>query len=83
MSVSKEVETILIGNKEDLVHLRKVPKKDIEDFVRDYKLTYLETSALTSLNVDKAFFFLMKAITKKLELWLCDKEINKFFDKQN
>lgn len=82
-SINKNVVVMLIGNKEDLVYLKKVQKKDIQEFVKDYKLEYIEVSSLSSFNVDKAFYFLMNPLTKKLEENLHDREINKFFDSDN
>lgn len=71
---------MLIGNKQDLGYLKKVGKKEIEEFVKDYNLEYVEVSALSSLNVDKAFYLVMGMVTRKLEENLHDLEINKFFD---
>ena len=52
----------LIGNKCDLEHLRVVKKESAERFARDNGISFLETSALESTNVDKAFKFLVQSI---------------------
>lgn len=45
----------LVGNKSDLRHLRAVNKQDAEDFAERHGLSYIETSALDSSNVETAF----------------------------
>lgn len=60
--VSATCSIFLIGNKCDLEHLRAV-KKDVADrFARDNGLSFLETSALEKINVDKAFEWLVKSV---------------------
>lgn len=60
--VSATCSIFLIGNKCDLEHLRVV-KKDVADrFARDNGLSFLETSALEKINVDKAFEWLVKSV---------------------
>ena len=62
-NAGKDVLTILVGNKNDLVDLRSVPKKDALAFAKKIKaLAYIETSAKTGDNVDESF----KMITEKL-----------------
>ncbi|NP_001313159.1 ras-related protein Rab11A [Nicotiana tabacum] len=46
---------ILAGNKSDLKHLRAVSEQDDQALVKKEGLSFLETSALEALNVDKAF----------------------------
>ena len=47
---------ILVGNKCDLGdELRKVPKKDAEEFANSKGIPFLETSALTKINVKETF----------------------------
>lgn len=55
-------QIFLIGNKSDLEHLRVVKKETAERFARDNGISFLETSALESTNVDKAFKFLVQSI---------------------
>ena len=46
---------MLIGNKLDLEHKRAVTKEEAMAFARKNKLIFLETSAKTAENVEKAF----------------------------
>ncbi len=46
---------ILLGNKNDLEHLRVVSKQDAEALANELGLVYFETSAKTGENVDESF----------------------------
>ncbi|CAL0309601.1 unnamed protein product [Lupinus luteus] len=46
---------MLIGNKTDLKHLRAVATEDAQTYAEKEGLSFIETSALESTNVDKAF----------------------------
>lgn len=46
---------MLAGNKSDLNHLRVVAENDAQVFAEKEGLSFLETSALEALNVEKAF----------------------------
>ncbi|KAL7146894.1 hypothetical protein ABFS83_06G073100 [Erythranthe nasuta] len=46
---------MLAGNKTDLNHLRMVAERDAQLFAEKEGLSFLETSALEALNVEKAF----------------------------
>lgn len=46
---------MLVGNKSDLRHLRSVSTEDAQSFCDKEKLVFIETSALESTNVEKAF----------------------------
>lgn len=46
---------MMAGNKADLNHLRSVPAKDAQILAEKEGLSFVETSALESLNVEKAF----------------------------
>ena len=62
-NAGKDALTILIGNKNDLIDLRSVPKKDALAFAKKIKaLAYIETSAKTGENVNESF----KLITERL-----------------
>ncbi|KAK1322765.1 Ras-related protein RABA2a [Acorus calamus] len=46
---------MLIGNKTDLKHLRAVATEDAQSFAEREGLSFIETSALEAINVEKAF----------------------------
>jgi len=46
---------MLIGNKTDLKHLRAVSTEDAQTFAEKEGLSFIETSALEAINVEKAF----------------------------
>ena len=46
---------MLVGNKSDLRHLRAVPIDEANAFAEKNNLSFIETSALDSSNVEQAF----------------------------
>ena len=46
---------MLVGNKSDLRHLRAVPTDEARGFAEQNNLSFIETSALDSTNVETAF----------------------------
>lgn len=46
---------MLVGNKSDLRHLRSVPTDEARSFAERNGLSFIETSALDSTNVETAF----------------------------
>ena len=46
---------MLVGNKSDLRHLRAVPTDESKAFAEKNTLSFIETSALDSTNVETAF----------------------------
>ncbi|ORX90144.1 small GTPase [Basidiobolus meristosporus CBS 931.73] len=46
---------MLVGNKSDLRHLRAVPTEEATQFATENQLSFIETSALDSSNVELAF----------------------------
>lgn len=46
---------MLVGNKCDLRHLRAVPTDEAKQFAEQHSLSFIETSALDSTNVETAF----------------------------
>ena len=54
-----DVSIILVGNKMDLKHLRSISEKDGNDFANSNNCLFIETSALDSTNVNKAFELLI------------------------
>lgn len=53
---------MLIGNKTDLKHLRSVATEDAQSFAEKEGLSFLETSALEAINVEKAFLVVLSEI---------------------
>uniref|UniRef100_A0A7S4KVV1 Ras-related protein Rab-11A n=1 Tax=Paramoeba aestuarina TaxID=180227 RepID=A0A7S4KVV1_9EUKA len=54
-NAAENIVIMLVGNKSDLKHLREVPTDEAREFVEKNGLTFIETSALDSSNVDTAF----------------------------
>ncbi|EYC40171.1 hypothetical protein Y032_0626g826 [Ancylostoma ceylanicum] len=52
---SEHVSVMLVGNKSDLRNMREVPAEMAKRFADEHQLTFIETSALDSSNVEKAF----------------------------
>jgi len=46
---------MLVGNKSDLRHLRAVPTEEARAYAERNQLSFIETSALDSTNVEAAF----------------------------
>ena len=46
---------MLVGNKSDLKHLRAVSTEEAAQFAEKHGLSFIETSALESTNVEEAF----------------------------
>ncbi|KAI6225082.1 Multiple C2 and transmembrane domain-containing protein 2 [Aphelenchoides fujianensis] len=51
----QNIVIMLVGNKSDLRHLRAVPTEEAADYAKRNQLSFIETSALNSSNVDSAF----------------------------
>lgn len=61
-ALGERIPIILLANKVDLVEYRVITSEMGMDFVREHNLTgYLETSALTGMNVEEAFNLLAKS----------------------
>uniref|UniRef100_A0A0E0G3Y0 Uncharacterized protein n=1 Tax=Oryza nivara TaxID=4536 RepID=A0A0E0G3Y0_ORYNI len=58
---------ILIGNKCDLSHRRVVSYQEGEQFAKEHGLLFMEASAKTAHNVEKAFFLAARTVHKKIE----------------
>ena len=56
------IPAILVGNKIDLADKRKVTPEEAEQKARTWSVKYIETSAKTKHNVDKAFCELMRIV---------------------
>ncbi|CAL9128114.1 unnamed protein product [Musa textilis] len=53
---------MLIGNKIDLKHLRAIALEDAQSFAEKEGISFLETSALEAINVEKAFQIILAEI---------------------
>merc|ERR1711879_512926 len=53
---------MLVGNKSDLRHLRAVPTEESKAFAEKNTLSFIETSALDSTNVETAFHNILTEI---------------------
>lgn len=59
---------ILVGNKADLKSLRSIDREEAEDMRDQISVNkYIETSAKTNQNIDKAFQSLVKAIVQRMK----------------
>ena len=54
-NADRNIMIMLVGNKSDLKHLREVPTEEAKDFAKRHNLSFMETSALDSSNVQAAF----------------------------
>ncbi|KYQ94050.1 Ras GTPase [Tieghemostelium lacteum] len=61
------VPMIVIGNKCDLDHDRQVSISEGQDLAKSYGAPFLETSAKIRVNVEEAFFSLVREIRKDLK----------------
>jgi len=57
---------MLVGNKNDLKHIRAVREEEALKFAEKENLYFIETSALDSTNVELAFQTLMQEIYKNM-----------------
>ena len=56
------IVVMIVGNKCDLRHLRAVPTEEAKQFAEKNNLSFLETSALDSTNVEEAFECIVRDI---------------------
>ena len=61
----KKITIILIGNKSDLEDQRQVTKEQGEEKANKLELAFLETSAFSGENLDKAFDMMINEVYKK------------------
>ncbi|MHA2391230.1 MAG: Rab family GTPase [Promethearchaeota archaeon] len=65
--LSGEIPFIILGNKIDLNKKRVVSYEEAEELAKIFKVNYIETSAKTNKNVDKAFESLAVQILNNLK----------------
>ncbi|KAG5518495.1 hypothetical protein PMAC_002891 [Pneumocystis sp. 'macacae'] len=63
---------MLVGNKNDLRHLRAVSTEDGKNFSSTNGLSFIETSALDSTNVDYAFQEILKSVYQSISMRTLD-----------
>lgn len=56
---------VLVGNKSDLDHQRKVTRQQATELAEQLHLSYMETSALNATNVEEAFLLLVNNIYQR------------------
>ena len=61
----KNIIILLIGNKSDLEDKREVKREDGEEKAKSFGLGFIETSACTGDNIDKAFEIMLKEVCNK------------------
>ncbi|KAI6208575.1 hypothetical protein M3Y96_00129600 [Aphelenchoides besseyi] len=62
----QNIVIMLVGNKSDLRHLRAVPTEEAMAYAEKYQVSFIETSALDSTNVEKAFTNILTEIYKSV-----------------
>ena len=60
----KDIIIVLIGNKSDLIDKREVSKEEAELKAEQFNIAFLETSAKSGENIDKAFTEIVEQIYK-------------------
>ena len=64
-AADKKITIVVIGNKSDLEDQRQIPKEKGEEKAAKLEVAFLETSAFSGENLDKAFELMMNEIYKK------------------
>lgn len=62
---------MLVGNKSDLRHLRAVPTDEAKAYAEKNQLSFIETSALDSTNVEAAFTNILTEVFIHFFLLFC------------
>ena len=60
----ENVPLIIVGNKIDLEDQRVITKNELEEFANKKKLSFIETSAKNSINIQESFIQLIRLIFK-------------------
>ena len=61
----KKITIVLIGNKSDLEDQRQVTKEEAQDKANKLEIAFMETSAFSGDNLDKAFEMMINEVYKK------------------
>lgn len=61
------IVVILVGNKVDLEHMRVVSTEEGAQFAEEHELIFIETSAKSGFNVDKAFLESARIIYQNIQ----------------
>ena len=73
----KKITIVLIGNKSDLEDQRQVTKEEAQDKANKLEIAFMETSAFSGDNLDKAFEMMINEVYKKChEEMLADGELD-------
>jgi len=62
---TEDMPCVIVGNKVDLAEKRQVSLEEAQKMAADLKCPYFETSAKTNVNVEKAFFELVRRVMQK------------------
>ena len=62
----QNIVIMLVGNKSDLRHLRAVPTEEARAYAERNQLSFIETSALDSTNVEAAFTNILTEIYRSV-----------------
>lgn len=62
---NEDVEKMIVGNKCDMTEKRVVTKERGEQIAREHDIRFMETSAKTNINIERAFCELAEAILDK------------------
>ena len=63
-NADKDILILLIGNKSDLIDNREITEEEARTKAEQYNIAFLETSAKTGDNIDKAFTQLIEEVYK-------------------
>ncbi|VDQ02961.1 unnamed protein product [Trichobilharzia regenti] len=69
---SEDIVIILVGNKCDLKHLRCILTEDAQRFAEQQGMSFIETSALDSVNVEEAFYQTLKSELNKILIFVLE-----------
>jgi len=67
LNADENVTILVVGNKCDLTEKRQVTEKEGKEFAEEHKLLFLESSAKTSENVERAFITTSALIYEKFK----------------